>query len=209
MLNTIGLAENTARKHIAISRQFFTAAIQSNLIENNPFKSKGQPVTIRPNKNRFFYVTEEMGLKVLDQCPDVQWRLIFGLARWGGLRIPSELLQPKWQDVDFEHSQLTVHASKTAHHTDSGIRTVQMFPELRPLFQDAFDLAKEGDAYCITRYRGKSVNLRTQLTKIIKRAGLKAMAKDVSELPLPLNTRNGTFQNDWRKCQSSMQLDRK
>ncbi len=47
-----------------------------------------------------------------------------------------------------------------------------MFPELRPLFQDAFDLAKEGDVFCITRYRDTGVNLRTRLTKIIRRAGL-------------------------------------
>ena len=175
--NTVGLAENTARKHIAISRQFFTAAIESNLIENNPFKGKGQPVTIRPNPNRFFYVTQEMAEKVLETCPDAQWRLIFGLARWGGLRCPSEVLRLKWQDVDFENNRFTVHASKTERHADAGIRTVPMFPELRPLFQDAFDNAKEGDIYCITRYRDKSVNLRTQLSKIIRRAGLEVWPK--------------------------------
>ena len=175
--NTVGLAENTARKHIAISRQFFTAAIESNLIEDNPFKGKGQPVTIRPNPNRFFYVTQEMAEKVLEACPDAQWRLIFGLARWAGLRCPSEVLRLSWQDVDFEHDRFTVHASKTEHHADAGIRTVPMFPELRPLFQDTFDNAKEGDIYCITRYRDKSVNLRTQLSKIIKRAGLEVWSK--------------------------------
>ena len=177
LVNTAGLSENTARKHIAISRQFFTAAMESNLIETNPFKSKGLPVSIRPNKKRFFYVTQEIALKVLDTCPDAQWRLIFGLARWGGLRVPSEVLRLKWQDIDFEHSRFTVHASKTERHADGGIRTVPMFPELRPLFQDAFDNAKDGDVHCITRYRDKSVNLRTQLTKIIKRADLDVWPK--------------------------------
>ncbi len=98
-------------------------------------------------------------------------------ARWGGLRCPSETLRLKWQDVDFEHSHFIVHASKTEHHEDGGIRTVPMFPELRPLFQYAFDMAKEGDVFCITRYRDKSVNLRTQLSKIIRRAGLEPWPK--------------------------------
>ena len=112
LLTTVGLSENTARKHIAISRQFFTAAIESNLIEDNPFKGKGQPVTIRPNKNRFFYVTQEMALKVLETCPDTQWRLIFGLARWGGLRCPSEVLRLKWQDIDFNRDVIYVVKTK-------------------------------------------------------------------------------------------------
>jgi integrase len=123
-----------------------------------------------------------MALRVLDTCPDVQWRLIFGLARWGGLRCPSEILQLTWQDIDFANDRFTVRASKTAHHADGGIRTVPMFPELRPLFQDAFDMANTGDVYCITRYRNNSTNLRTQMHKIISRAGLEPWPKTFQNL---------------------------
>ncbi len=169
------LSENTLRRLIGISRQFFNAAIDAGHITKNPFR--GQSVAVRNNPARAFYVTPEMAAKVLDACPDTQWRLIFGLARWGGLRCPSEILRLTWQDVDFEHSRFTVHASKTEHHADSGIRTAPMFPELRPLFQDAFDEAKEGDVFCITRYRDTSANLRTQLHRIIGRAGLDVWPK--------------------------------
>ena len=99
------------------------------------------------------------------------------LARWGGLRCPSEVLRLTWQDVDFEHDRFVVHASKTASHADGGVRTVPMFPELRPLFQDAFDNAREGDVSCITRYRDQEANLRTQLTKIIRRSGVEPWPK--------------------------------
>jgi integrase len=170
-----GLNENTLRREIGLARQFFNAAIDAELITKNPFR--GQPVSVRANPARFYYVTQETALKILEACPDVQWRLIFGLARWGGLRCPSEVLRLKWQDVDFEHSRFIVHASKTAHHADSGIRTVPIFPELRPLFQDAFDNAQDGDVFCITRYRDKSVNLRTRLTKYIRRAGFEPWPK--------------------------------
>ena len=170
-----GLCENTLRREIGLARQFFKAAIDAELITKNPFR--GQPVAVRANPARFYYVTQKIARKVLEACPDIQWRLIFGLCRYGGLRCPSEVLRLKWQDVDFEHDRFTVHASKTAHHADSGIRTVPMFPELRPLFQDAFDQAQEGDVYCITQYRDKSVNLRTRLTKIIRRAGLEPWPK--------------------------------
>ncbi|MEN6384370.1 MAG: hypothetical protein ABFD79_04155 [Phycisphaerales bacterium] len=52
-----------------------------------------------------------------------------------------------------------------------------MFPELVPLFQDAFDKAKDGAVYCIEQHRGNEINLRTQLGRIIKQAGLKAWPK--------------------------------
>lgn len=132
-----GLNENTLRCEIGLARQFFKAAIDAELISKNPFR--GQSVAVRANPARFSYVTQETSLKILDVCHDAQWRLIFGLCRWGGLRCPSEVLRLKWQDVDFEHDRFTVHASKTAHHVDGGIRTVPMFPELKSLFQDAFE----------------------------------------------------------------------
>ncbi|MHC4961557.1 MAG: tyrosine-type recombinase/integrase [Planctomycetota bacterium] len=165
---TAGLSENTLRRHIGIARQFFNAAVDAEIIRKNPFL--GQAVSIRANESRFFYVAPEMARKVLEDCPDAQWRLIFGLARFGGLRCPSEVLRLKWEDIDFDRKRFIVHASKTEHHADKGIRTVPMFPELQPLFQDAFDEAKEGDIYCITRYREGS-NLGPQMRRIIKRAG--------------------------------------
>ena len=178
--NVVGLSENTARKHIAISRQFFNAAIDKKIVSENPFR--GQPVTVRPNESRFFFITPEIARKVLEACPDVEWRLIFGLARFGGLRCPSEVLRLTWNDIDFANEQFTVHASKTEHHSNGGIRVVPIFPELKPLFQDAFDAAKDGAVYCITRYRDKAVNLRTQMNKIIARAGVEPWPKTFQNL---------------------------
>jgi integrase len=174
-LKSIGLSENTIRRHIGISRQFFNSAIESEIISKNPFC--GQSVSNRANPERFYYITQEMALKVLAACPDAQWRLIFGLARWGGLRCPSEVLRIKWQDVDFEHSRFIVHASKTEHHEGGGIRTVPMFPELRKLFQDCFDEAPEGAVYCIDRYKGKWTNLGVQMARIIRQAGIEPWPK--------------------------------
>jgi len=88
----------------------------------------------------------------------------------------------KWDDIDFANDRFTVHASKTEHHANGGIRTVPMFPELKPLFQDVFDEAKVGDVYCIIQYRDKAVNLRTQMNKIIKRAGLEIWPKTFQNL---------------------------
>ena len=49
-----------------------------------------------------------------------------------------------------------------------------LFPELEPYLADAYAQAEEGEVYCVTRYRSQDVNLRTQLQKILRRAGVEA-----------------------------------
>ena len=115
--------------------------------------------------------------KVLGACPDAEWRLLFALSRYGGLRCPSEHLALRWADVDWERSRLTVHSSKTEHHPGGESRLVPLFPELVPHLREVFEWAEPGGEYVITRYRHPSANLRTQLNRIIKRAGLKAWPK--------------------------------
>ena len=109
--------------------------------------------------------------RVIDACPDVEWRLIVALARFAGLRCPSEVLRLTWNDVHWDIDRFTVHASKTEHHAHGGVRQVPIFPKLRPFLQDAFDAAEPGEPRVITRYRAGS-NLQPQLVRLIKRAGL-------------------------------------
>jgi len=110
--------------------------------------------------------------KVLDACPDAEWRLIFALSRFGGLRCPSEHLALKWSDVDWANGRFTVHSPKTEHHAGGESRQVPLFPELLPHLREVFELAKPGAEYVITRYRRSNQNLSTQLRRILRRAGL-------------------------------------
>jgi len=95
------------------------------------------------------------------------------LSRYGGLRCPTEHLALTWPDVDWERDRFLVTAPKTEHHEGKGERWVPILPELRPYLQDAFEFATEGAVHVINRYREMNQNLRTQLLRIIKRAGLK------------------------------------
>lgn len=141
----------------------------------NPFGHiKG---AVKGDPARRCFVPGDIVMKVIDVAPDPQWKLLIGLARWGGLRIPSEALALTWQDVDFENRRFIVRASKTEHHEDGGVRVVPMFPELVPLFQAVFDDAPEGALHVITRYRTCAVNLRTQFQRYIEKAGVKPWPK--------------------------------
>jgi len=168
------LADSTIGKRCKFAKQFLADAVKQELIESNPFAElKG---TSAANPKRFYFVTRAEAERVIDACPDVQWRLIFALSRYGGLRCPSEHLALKWSDVDWANGRLTVTSSKTEHH-GKGTRVIPIFPELLPHFEDAFDLADEGTEFVITRYRETNANLRTQLLRIIARAGLKPWPK--------------------------------
>lgn len=131
----------------------------------------------RSNRERDHFVTRADAEKLLAACPDVEWRLIFALSRYGGLRCPSEHLALTWGDVNWEHERFTVHSPKTEHHEGKGERVVPLFPELRPYLEAAFDSAEEGAVHVVTRYRDANANLRTQLLRIIRRAGLKPWPK--------------------------------
>jgi len=153
----------------------FKRAVKWKLIGENPFADV--KAGSQANKTRMFFVTRDMAGKVLDACPDTQWRLLFALSRYGGLRCPSEHLAMTWGDVDWEHGRIRVRSSKTEHHEGGDYRFIPLFPELRPYLQQAFDEAEPGTEYVMTRCRDARQNLRTHLTRIIHRAGLKPWPK--------------------------------
>ena len=163
------LSEGTARRRVKRCKQFFAAAIRRRLIAENPFS---HIKCGNFSENRFYFVSREESEAVLQACPDAEWRLIFALARFGGLRVPSEILPLQWGDVNWEKSRFIVHSPKTERHNGKGTRVVPIFPELLPYLRDSFEQAKPGQVHLMTRHRSSNTNLRTHLLRIIGRAGL-------------------------------------
>lgn len=175
------MGENTVRRVCGRAKQFFRAAERKRLILDSPFGDmKG--TNVRANKSREYFLSPADAYKVLAACIDDQWRLLFVLSRFGGLRCPSEHLALTWSDVDWVHGRLTIHSPKTAHHEGKEFRIVPLFPELRVELQKVADQVQPGietplSAPIITRYRDTNANLRTQFQRIIKAAGLNPWPK--------------------------------
>ncbi|MEM6945295.1 MAG: tyrosine-type recombinase/integrase [Pseudomonadota bacterium] len=169
-----GLADNTIRRTTGIAKQFFAAAIREGYLESNPFG--GLPCAIRPNAKRAYFITADEAHAVLAACPDDEWRMIFTLCRYGGLRCPSEILRLTWSDVDWSHQRFIVHSPKTEHHEGYESRIVPLFPEVAEALERLRD-GQPGDAYVITRYRLNNLNLRTQLNRILRKARIKPWPK--------------------------------
>jgi integrase len=174
------LAVATISKRIGIAKHIFKLGMRWKLTSENPFVDLRAGSQV--NKSREYFVNQTDAAKVLAASPDAEWRLIFALARYGGLRCPSEILALRWEDVHWDKDRFLVHSSKTEHHPGHESRWVPIFPELRPYLLELFGQAEEGVAFCITRYRVANSNLRTQLNRIIKRAGLTPWGKPFQNL---------------------------
>jgi integrase len=164
-----GLAEVTVGRHLRRVKQFFAVAVRREIIDKSPFRH--MTTSSAHDRSRMYFVTREEIAAVIDACPDSDWRAIFALARYGGLRVPSEILPLTWADVNFEKKTLLVTSDKTKRH-GKGKRSVPLFPELAAILLDAFEQAETGAEHIISRYRDPKQNLRTTAHKIIERAGI-------------------------------------
>lgn len=164
------LSPATVARRVIAARTMWRKAIRWKLTRENPFDGiKGGN---QENDSRKHFVSREDIAQVSEQAPDAEWRLIIALARFGGLRCPSELFALKWGHIDWDGGRFIVHASKTEHHQGKGTRVVPIFAELLPLLREVYDQAEEGTLYVVHKHRLGSKNLRKQLERFIERAGM-------------------------------------
>jgi len=172
------LASTTVSKRLQFARMFFRAAKKRKLIADNPFAEVSAKAVMRQGRQRF--ITLEETDRLLAVC-NPTWKVIAALARFGGLRCPSEVLSLRWQDVDWAAGRIVVQSPKTEHHVGKASRTIPLFPELRPILDEAFAAAPDGAVYVVdgnhrdaanTASGWRNCNLRTQFERIVKRAGL-------------------------------------
>ena len=166
-----GHALATIGRNVKRARQFFRAAVRKRLLADNPMQDVKAPAQV--NTARAFYVTREATEKIIAACPDAEWRLIVALARYGGLRTPSETFALTWADVNWAENRIRIPSPKTACHAGRESRMLPLFPELRPYLEAVFDDAEPGTVHVIAKHRIASANLRTTLERICNRAGVK------------------------------------
>lgn len=172
-----GYANANIGRTIKRARQFWKAAMRRKIVANNPFSTVKAPS--ERNATRMFFITLEMADKVLAACPDAEWRLVFALARFGGLRIPSELQTLRWTDILWDSNRIRVRSPKKASDEHGGERYLPIFPELKEHLDAAWDRAEEGAEFVI---RPSDAPLGPTMNRIIERAGLTPWPKTFQNL---------------------------
>jgi integrase len=151
-----GLKRATIRTHCGNVKTMMRKAVKRRLIDQNPFEELESGATASKYTR---YVTPEEIERVIEASPNGEWRLLFGLARYAGLRIPSESHILTWADVDWQRARLTVRSPKTEHHEGHEQRVVPIAAPLMPLLLARFDECETGDELLIT-IRGKGAMVR-------------------------------------------------
>ena len=113
-------------------------------------------------------------LKILDECPTLQWKLIFALARWQALRTPSEHLRLRWCDLDLESRAMVIHQPKMKTR-GRPTRKMRFFEPVFSLFIERQDIVQPGfdcplSAPISHTDKGNAVNWQQTFTQIVKRA---------------------------------------
>jgi len=169
-------------------KQFFAHAVRQDYFKVNPFGDMCG-LSVRPNRERDYYITIEECRRLLDVQPTPEWRALFCLGRFAGLRIPSEVVDLSWHDVNWQHNLLAIRSTKTKRE-GGGFRQVPMCPEVQRALLELAEKARPGSNYLFPEFRQRAqgprglrnVNLRTQLERYILKAGLRLWPKLFSNL---------------------------
>src|SRR5262245_55412007 len=173
-----GLRATTIHKRLGHARQMLEGAVRLGHVSANPWKHVRQR-SGDPSERRA-YVPVADAERVIQQCPSLVWKLLVALARFGGLRVPSEAFSLTWRDVDWERGRLSVPSPKT-EHLGKPHRVIPLFPLLRPHLEAAFEQSPEGSVYIFPdEWRQRAAgddgwagaNMRTTFAKIVRRAGV-------------------------------------
>jgi integrase len=155
------LTEAGTRLHCRNAKSMAKAAVKRGLIAENSFVDL---VSSSVAANRERYVSREEAIAILDECPNQQWRLLFVLCRFAGLRCPSETHALTWGDIDWGRRRMTIRDKKRKR-----LRVIPIFAEVASHLEAAFDAAPEGEERVVTL--SKNNRYRT-LHAIVARAGV-------------------------------------
>lgn len=162
-------SEATWTKSLRDTKQVFRWGVSKKLIEENPIQFlKGGSMS---NDARMEYVDADTITEVIDIC-EGDWILIFALARFTGLRVPSEFYRLRWRDVNWDKETIQIYGVKTKQW-----RICPIFPPLNRYLSDAWEKLPDGTpakSHIIQAEQRRRLesNLRSQALDFIDRAGV-------------------------------------
>lgn len=163
----------TIRRHVRTAKALFGTkrfgAVGRGFIAENPFalldgSSKAGTVT---------YITEADAEKVIEELPHWSLRNAFALARYCGLRCPSEVSGLIWDDIAWKSRRLTVHDVKRSRveQQERRERVVLLDERAEKWLLKGFASSPARNKLVCPRLPHKS-NLSRSVTEAITRAGV-------------------------------------
>jgi len=161
-----GYASTSVAGHIKNLKVVLNWATDQEWLTKNPANKLPRGNFRNRDNDRFITMAEYA--KLLDACPNQDWRSIIALARIGGLRCPSELRQLRWTDINWSENRFLVRSPKTEHHERHRERLVLLFDELR----EELEQKDKTTEFVVQSFQGKTWKLNSPFQKIAESAGL-------------------------------------
>ena len=176
-------AEATVSKDVKILKTAFGYAVKSGWLQSNPITGLKNGSEVNPDGQ--YIVPVEDYLKLIAAAPSSTWRAIIALGRLGGLRMPSELVNLKWEHINWDNGTILVTSPKTKRYGKAQ-RTIPLYIRLETELADHFELTGSTSEYVIDNpvLRRRNANLRTSFNRIREKAGVVAFDNPFRNLRL-------------------------
>lgn len=106
-----GIKPATVNRNLSVLRRLLTLAVRQRLISRNPFAQVELLEELKHRRRPHILTWEEQNKILALASPRLRTLII--LLTETGLRVNKEALSLKWEDIDFQNSQLLVRDSKT------------------------------------------------------------------------------------------------
>lgn len=134
-IDAINVGRNTTARHAKNLKSFVAWSRRMGWVDDLQLSSSS---AITAGKKEF--IAPARFEELLAEFTDPQERCVLGLARWSGLRVPSELAIVR-SGVDWERKRLTIPDSKRTRRSSRGppqYRVTPIFPELSPFLESVW-----------------------------------------------------------------------
>lgn len=160
------LKQATCAKRTNVLKSMFSIAVSAQWLQVNPFSGVKSGSQI--NEQRLVFVDEATVEKVLNEIEDKRLRAVVALARYGGLRVPSEVVGLAWEQARLSDNPPTIQifAPKTQQR--------RVVPVRKKLLQALVALNGGGQSRTdpMIPGLGRASNMRTALLRAIECAGV-------------------------------------
>ncbi|NBO46708.1 MAG: hypothetical protein EBU85_06855, partial [Actinobacteria bacterium] len=162
------MSDATVRKNCSIVSGAVVEAVKRGLIASNPFDAVPKGNIASPDSEKV--VPADEVLKVINFTDSPEDKILLGLARFAGLRIPSEIQEMRWSDVQFGTGLLEVHAIKTKRHGKTR-RVIPMDPRLVDILKSCKPKAASEEDFVLPYLRTHSA-LGVRFRRLCRGAGV-------------------------------------
>jgi len=159
------LSDASVRGFCRDAKTIFREAAERDLIRRSPFKRLVSASVASDHR----YVSLGQTLTFLDRCESLAWRVLFGLARLAGLRVPSETHRLTWQSVNWDAKELSVYAPKNERFKGKATRITPLCPRLYEILREAYEATEDKTGSIVT---SKANNRDREFKRQISAVGL-------------------------------------